>query len=174
MTVRPATEADLEAVVDLLEAVVAEGRWLGAEPPIDRAEHLERLREGLSEPSRRALLVAEADGTVVGHLGLGLASYGVANLSMFVAAGWRGRGIGSALVAEALSAARELGAHKVALQVWPNNRAALALYTRFGFATEGVLRRHYRRGDGALWDAVVMGLVLDEDAPGGPSNEPWS
>jgi len=30
----------------------------------------------------------------------------------------------------------------------------------------GRRRRQYRRKDGSLWDAVLMGLVLDEDAPG--------
>jgi RimJ/RimL family protein N-acetyltransferase len=56
----------------------------------------------------------------------------------------------------------------VALQVWPHNHAARALYRRFGFADEGLLRRHYRRRNGELWDAVVMGLVLDESSPGSP------
>jgi putative acetyltransferase len=76
--------------------------------------------------------------------------------------------VGSALVAAALAAACASGAHKVALQAWPNNTAALSLYTKFGFVEEGRLRRHYRRRDGSLWDAVVMGLVLDERSPGGP------
>jgi ribosomal protein S18 acetylase RimI-like enzyme len=92
---------------------------------------------------------------------LHLAPYGVADLGMLVAAGWRGRGVGSALLAEGIERARAAGAHKIALQVWPHNRAALALYERFGFRREGLLRRHYRRRSGELWDAVVMGLPLD-------------
>jgi len=28
------------------------------------------------------------------------------------------------------------------------------------------MRRHYRRRSGELWDAVIMGLVLDETSPG--------
>jgi RimJ/RimL family protein N-acetyltransferase len=157
----------VEAIVDLLEGVVAEGRWLGMEPPLDRAEHRDRLLAEL-EDAEATRLVAVARGEVVGSLGLGPAPYGVTHLSMFVAPAWRGRGVGRALVAAALSAARASGAHKVALQVWPNNDVALALYARFGFVKEGVLRRHYRRRNGALWDAVVMGLVLDEESPGGP------
>jgi hypothetical protein len=31
---------------------------------------------------------------------------------------------------------------------------------------EGRLRRHYPRRNGELWDAIVMGLVLDEERPG--------
>ncbi len=169
VAVRPATAADVEAIVDLLESVVEEGRWLGNEPPLDRPEHLERLAADVAEPEGSTLLVAvSADGEVVGHLRLSRRPYGVATLSMYVAAVWRGRGVGSALVTAALSAARASGAHKVALQAWPNNAAALSLYAKFGFVEEGRLRRHYRRRDGSLWDAVVMGLVLDEHSPGGP------
>ena len=165
--VRPATEADVEAALDVFLEVVAEGRWLGTEAPVDRAERAERWRASLADP-HRVMLVAVDDGRVVGHLGLEMAGYGVASLGMAVAPASRGRGVGSALLAEAVATARRLGAHKVALQVWPHNAAALALYRRFGFAEEGRLRRHYPRANGELWDAVVMGLVLDETTPGGP------
>jgi len=167
LEVRPATAADIEDALDVFEAVVAEGRWLGTEAPVDRAERGQRWRETIDDP-RRVMLVAVEDGRVVGHLGLDVAGHGVASLGMAVAAASRGRGVGSALLAEAVATARRLGAHKVALQVWPHNAAALALYRRFGFAEEGRLRRHYRRASGELWDAVVMGLVLDDTTPGGP------
>jgi RimJ/RimL family protein N-acetyltransferase len=92
----------------------------------------------------------------------------VADLGMCVDASWRGRGVGTALVAEAIATARNLGAHKVGLQVWPHNEPARRLYRRHGFVEEGRLRRHYRRRNGELWDAVIMGLVLDEETPGSP------
>jgi RimJ/RimL family protein N-acetyltransferase len=165
--VRPATEADVEEVLDVFESVVAEGRWLGTEVPVDRVERRQRLREALGDP-RQAVLVAVDDGRIMGHLQLELARYGVASLGMEVARASRGRGVGSALLAEAVATARRLGAHKIALQLWPHNVAARALYRRFGFVEEGYLRRHYPRRNGELWDAVVMGLVLDETRPGGP------
>jgi hypothetical protein len=31
-----------------------------------------------------------------------------------------------------------------------------------------VLRRHYPRRNGQLWDAVIMGLILDKTSPGSP------
>jgi hypothetical protein len=36
---------------------------------------------------------------------------------------------------------------------------------------EGRLRRHYRRRNGELWDAVVMGLVFDTTTPGSPHGD---
>jgi RimJ/RimL family protein N-acetyltransferase len=50
--------------------------------------------------------------------------------------------------------------------VWPHNGAALRLYERTGFVVEGRLRRHWRRRNGELWDALLMGLVLDTSSPG--------
>jgi ribosomal protein S18 acetylase RimI-like enzyme len=46
---------------------------------------------------------------------------------MAVLSGWRRRGAGSALLRVFIEWAEEAGAHKVSLQVWPHNRAAIAL-----------------------------------------------
>jgi len=160
VTVRRAGVADADAVVAMLAEVAGEGRWIATEAPVDLEQRRRRLLEDV-EREDAIVLVAEAGGRPVGELGLHLARYGVADLGMAVAAGWRGRGIGSALLAEAIDQARAAGAHKIALQVWPHNAAAIALYERFGFQREGYLTRHYRRRSGELWDAVVMGLPLD-------------
>ena len=157
-TVRRARAADVPAMVDLFASVAAEGRWIGAEE-VDRDERRETLRSMLTGADE-ALFVAEAGGGPVGQLGISLRRYGVAELGMLVATGWRRRGVGTALLGYGVDWARQAGAHKVALQVWPHNEAALALYRRFGFVEEGRLRRHYRRRSGELWDAVVMGLLL--------------
>jgi ribosomal protein S18 acetylase RimI-like enzyme len=158
--VREATLADLDRVLELVVAVAGEGRWISVEAPVDVAQRRRRMVEEL-EGEQTVMLVAEAGGELVGQLDLRLARYGVADLGMLVAPGWRRRGVGSALMAEAITRARAAGAHKLTLQVWPHNTAALALYERFGFQREGYLRRHYRRRSGELWDAVVMGLPLD-------------
>src|SRR5215210_4924280 len=52
--------------------------------------------------------------------------------------GWQshGRGVGSALLAAAIEKAREDGLHKLALEVFPHNEAAIALYRKFGFVEE--------------------------------------
>jgi RimJ/RimL family protein N-acetyltransferase len=185
--VRRATVADTDDWVDLYMAVAAEGRWIGGEvPPTPgeawRDDLRHRLAERMAEPGSHVYLVAEAEadagagagGAIVGQAGLDLAPYGVASLGMAVARDWRRRGVGSALVDAAVAAARERGAHKVSLQVWPHNTAAIALYRRAGFVEEGVLRRHYRRRNGELWDAVVMGLPLEPRDPPeeGPATSP--
>jgi putative acetyltransferase len=166
--VRPATEDDLDAMLDLFETVVVEGRWLGAEPPVDRDGHRQRLLDRLDPTGPAEVLVADAGGLVVGQVGLELAPYNVASMAMFVHPGWRRRGVGNTLVRAAVAWSRQRGAHKLSLQVWPHNVGARQLYRRHGFVEEGLLHRHYRRRNGELWDAVVMGLVLDHASPGGP------
>jgi RimJ/RimL family protein N-acetyltransferase len=164
--IRRARPGDVDALVELYAEVAAEGRWIAGEAPVDRGLRRRRFRETLARGDA-ATFVADAAGEAVGQLGIELARYGVADLGMLVAAEWRGRGVGSALLAAGLDWARQAGAHKVALQVWPHNRAAIALYEKFGFQREGLLRSHYRRRNGELWDAIVMGLLLAEQPPAG-------
>jgi RimJ/RimL family protein N-acetyltransferase len=166
-TLRRARDEDFDRWVDLYETVAAEGKWIGGEAPVDR----ERLRQGFADrfinDQSAAMFFAEADRQLVGHLGIENHA-GVTDLGMMVAADWRGRGVGSALMEAAVGWAKDAGAHKMVLQVWPHNESARALYRKFGFVDEGVLRRHYRRRSGELWDAITMGLVLDTVSPGSP------
>jgi RimJ/RimL family protein N-acetyltransferase len=85
---------------------------------------------------------------------------------MQIAAEYRRHGVGRALLEEIIAWAQANNAHKVTLQVWPHNQQARDLYERVGFVDEGLLRRHYRRRNGELWDAIVMGLVIDDTSPG--------
>jgi ribosomal protein S18 acetylase RimI-like enzyme len=158
-TVRAATPEDFEGWCALHEAVAGEGRWIGAELPLDRDSQHAHFDEVLADPASAYFLATEA-ALVVGYIRVRVASYGVADIGMAVAADSRGQGVGGALLTTAVDWAREHGAHKVALQLWPHNTAAQALYEKFGFVVEGRLRRHYPRRNGELWDAIIMGLPL--------------
>ena len=52
------------------------------------------------------------------------------------------------------------GLHKLSLEVFPGNAAAIGLYRKFGFVEEGCRLKHVRRANGELWDVVEMGLLL--------------
>lgn len=164
VVIRRETEQDIDAVLDVLEEVAAEERWIGTEVPFDRAARVERIRESLTKPDEFAGFVAEVDGRIVGSIGLQRAPYGVVSLGMALLDGYRDQGIGTRLLEEGIAWASEVGAHKVALEVWPHNERAIALYRKLGFVDEGLLRRQYRRRNGEVWDALVMGLLLDADA----------
>jgi RimJ/RimL family protein N-acetyltransferase len=105
-------------------------------------------------------LVALAVGEVVGVMFVIESSFGFGEIGMMVAANWRGRGVGTALVAAAIEWARARGLHKLTLSVFPHNEAAIALYEKFRFVEEGRLTQHVRRANGELWDLIEMGLLL--------------
>ena len=105
-------------------------------------------------------IVAVADGRVVGTLHVEVSRFGFGEFGMLVDRGWRGRGVGSALLRAAVDWARGRGLHKLCLEVFPHNAAAIAMYRKAGFAEEGRRVRQYRRASGELWDSIVMGLEL--------------
>lgn len=165
-SVRRGTSADLDAVRALHSAVAAEGLWLGSEAPVEwPAERVESWRRTADDERLGAWFLA-VDGGTVGYLALTRSGGGPADFAMAVAATHRGRGVGGALLDAAVAWCRAESVTKLACQVWPHNGDAIALYRSRGFAVEGRLRRNWRRRNGELWDAVVMGLVLDEEAPG--------
>jgi RimJ/RimL family protein N-acetyltransferase len=162
LLVRPTEPEDLDELLDLYEAVAAERIHIGGEAPIDRPRRRARWLETLDPSTAATSFVAQAGGELVGQLGL--TGAGRMDLGMFVAAPWRGRGVGKALLEAALDYARAHEAYKISLEVWPHNTAAISFYEKFGFEREGYLRKHWRRRNGELWDSVVMGLLLVEEA----------
>jgi RimJ/RimL family protein N-acetyltransferase len=164
-TARYAGPADADAVEAVWTAVAAEGEWIGAEFPL-RPGWGDRFWAALTAPES-SWFVAEVGGHVVGGVFV-QNTHGVAHLGMAVLESNRGAGLGRSLLNAAVGWARDRGCHKVTLEVWPHNTRARRLYESGGFADEGYLKRHYRRKNGALWDAVVMALILDNDSPGRP------
>jgi RimJ/RimL family protein N-acetyltransferase len=163
VAIRQGTEADVNAGLDLLSAVASEGQWIATEE-VDRDARRARFLENLRREDQASFVALVGD-QLVGTLYVELRS-GDGRLGMFVAADHRDRGIGSALMEAAIGWAKQVGAHRLSLTVFPHNHAARALYAKFGFKTEGTLNRAIRRRNGELWDAIVMGLVLDTQAPG--------
>ena len=151
--VRPAQDADRRPLALLLAAVADERTGIATEPPVD----IDRLAAGWKIDGT---LVALAEGAIVGEVRIEPTWMGFGEVGMMVAADWRGRGVGTALVAAAIEWARARGLHKLALSVFPHNSAAIALYRKFGFVEEGRLIRHVRRADGQFWDLIEMGLLL--------------
>ena len=153
------TAADVAEFLDLLELVAAERRYIGTEAPIDRAATRKRFLERIESDRHGSLLAVDRNGRIVGEIGLKDMN-GLIEIGMLVAPGQRARGIGSALLNAGLDWARARRAHKMTLQLWPDNKAARRLYAKFGFVEEGYLKRQWKRRNGDIWDAIVMGLEL--------------
>jgi GNAT superfamily N-acetyltransferase len=158
--IRPARDDDRRSIASLLAAVAEERDGIAAEPPIDV--------DALAEVWKiDGTLVALAHGSIVGEIHVDPSWMGFGEIGMMVAAGWRGRGVRTALVAAAIGWARANGLHKLALSVFPHNEPAIALYRKFGFVQEGRLVQHVRRADGQLWDLIEMGLLVSAEPASG-------
>ena len=124
-----------------------------------------RYLRALKRHPDAAVYVAEEDGAIVGRLSVARdphsASRHVADLGLMVAATHRRRGVGRALLDQAVSWARDAGVRKLELHVFPWNGPAIALYEKFGFTHEGLRRGHYRRA-GEYVDVILMAF----DVPG--------
>jgi ribosomal protein S18 acetylase RimI-like enzyme len=143
---------------EALDRIAREGRYLAMlqAPSFARTRRfvLDSLRDGAIH--RVALAVVE---TVVGWCDLRPKAAATlrhsAVLGMGVIAPFRGRGVGSQMLATALTAADARGLRRTELIVRADNHAAIALYRRFGFAEEGRCRQ-YLRIDGEDHDALLM------------------
>ncbi len=155
--VRQASPQDSEQMAELFAAVAQERTGIATEPPVDVAQLAARFA---ANADTAVVAVAVAGPRLVGMLNLHPNRHGFADLGMLVDRDWRGRGVGTALVDAAIDKARGGGLHKLSLEVFVNNEAAIALYRRCGFVDEGVRRNQYRRASGELWDVIMMGLEL--------------
>jgi RimJ/RimL family protein N-acetyltransferase len=154
-TVRPASPADATAMAELFAAVAEERSGIATEPPVDLAERTARFAASIASS-----IVAVADGQIVGMIHTEVSRHGFGELGMLVDRDWRGCGVGSALLQATIDWARDHGLHKLSLEVFAHNTAAITLYRKCGFVEEGYRVKHYRRANGELWDSIVMGLPL--------------
>jgi L-amino acid N-acyltransferase YncA len=85
----------------------------------------------------------------------------VADFSIYVERGWRGKGVGKVLLSHLIELGREHGYHKLVLSAFPTNAGGMALYTQLGFRTVGVYKEQGRL-DGRWVDTIIMEKLLDD------------
>jgi ribosomal-protein-alanine N-acetyltransferase len=141
--IRPATEHDLDAVARLEEVCLGDDAW-------SRGLVEQGIAAALPTVS---YLVAEVDGTVVGHAVASAAGDDAELQRIAVDPAYRRRGLASDLLAAVVEQAAEEGAGRLLLEVREDNTTAADFYQARGFEEVGRRRGYYR--DGAA--AVVLG-----------------
>ena len=165
LVLRLGTPDDDESFWRCLDAVARERRFLA----MVEAPPLEQARAFLAEARERGMVQFLAlEGTrVVGWCDIGpkpLEGFRhVGTLGMGLLPDQRGRGLGARLLALAVSGACERGLARVELEVYGSNDAALLLYRRAGFVSEG-RKRAARILDGRVDDIECMALALPPEA----------
>ena len=149
--IRPATSADVPAILALERACSSAAHWSDAQYQL------------VFDPGAtpRLLLVAE-ESSIAGFIMVRTLGPEWEIENVAVAPDFRGRGIGRALVCAAIEGARSLNAEAVFLEVRASNAAARALYARCGFAETGRRSGYYSHPDE---DAVLYRFHLRDDLP---------
>ncbi len=157
MVLRPMREGDAEAVLAIYADGIATGHSTFESSPGDWASwcagHLPICR-----------LIAERGEEVLGWAGLSEVSgrcvyAGVAEVSVYVAAGARGRGVGGRLLSALVEASEAAGIWTLQAGVFPENEGSLAAHRRVGFEVLGTRRAIGRMSHGPLagrWRDVVV------------------
>ena len=142
---------DIDAVVALERELFPDDAWSVAS-----------LWAELAARPRRSYVVAEDDeGALVGYAGVDLGGEVADVMTMAVASGAQGGGLGRRLVEELVAQAEADHAAYLMLEVRADNEPARKLYESRGFELLTVRRRYYQPGD---VDAHVMRLTLQEVA----------
>ena len=164
---RPCCPDDVPAEVTV--RALASGDW-----PSVRRIYAEGIATGIATfetavPSKTALdakwlpdhrWVAELDGEVVGWTAATPVSTrdcyaGVAETSVYVGEGYRGRGVGKALLHKQVTAADAAGLWTLQTAIFTENRASIALHHQAGYRTVG-LRERVAQREGVWHDTVFI------------------
>jgi GNAT superfamily N-acetyltransferase len=135
-TLSPYTASDRQPLIEAIDAVCAESRWMDTPcfQPTPAWNH------ALQSPDcpNHLLLVSRDGGRAVGWCrlfplaGCNAPAY-EAKLGIGLLPAYRGCGLGKALVDRAVGWARKVGITRLVLTTKPGNQRAIRLFERFGF-----------------------------------------
>jgi RimJ/RimL family protein N-acetyltransferase len=133
--------------------------------PVSLAELEQRFDERLEEPDPGAMRFAiEVDDELVGECGLHFIDHyrGSCHLGIALGREYWAKGLGQDAVRTLVGFAfRDLGMHKVGLEVLADDDRAVGAYRKAGFTEEGRLRDH-SWFDGSFHDALVMAILRED------------
>jgi RimJ/RimL family protein N-acetyltransferase len=164
ISIRRARADDVDFLVDLFTHEDVEP-FLAAVRPKDRTSVAEEVARSATDPDAFGVFVIEVDGRRAGTLGFErtnrrsrIASLG----GLAVHPEFRGGRVGDdAARLFQLHLIRDLGFHRLQLEIYAYNERALRHAERSGFTREGVRRRAYWRNDEWV-DGVLYGLVAED------------
>ena len=162
--VRRATAADAAAVAEIYNQGI-----LARTATFDTELRTEADRRAIidSGDARHPVLVAELEGRVVGWASIAAyrqrACYrGVGEVSLYVDAAHRGRGVGRRLMQALVDEARRLGYWKILSRLFPENAASRAMCRAAGFREVGVYEKHAQL-DGKWRDVIIVERLIPEN-----------
>jgi L-amino acid N-acyltransferase YncA len=159
---RAAREDDLPALTAIYNASVNGTDFTGHVVPLSVEER--RAWWLAHQDPRYPILVAEADGELLGYASLSLwydtpVYAHTAESSLYLAPNVQGRGLGTALMLALLDKARQLNHHVILARIWAGNAPSIAMCRKCGYEVLGVQREVGFR-HGAWEDCVELQIIL--------------
>ena len=155
-------EEDLSELVEVLNSVICEGKYLYMNNEITDMEE-ERQWFERSKKSGMLYLVVRVDNKPVGgasiHPHAEKRSH-VAEFGIFIRDGYRDIGLGTALTKTFIEVAKEHGFEILQLSVYATNKRAHHVYKKCGYKECGKLTRDIKFLNGAYTDRIMMELPL--------------
>ena len=163
VVIRKARPDEAPALAEAERVIARTPGQLASRPEELRDEDFKQKIVALSQSETGLYVVAEQDGTLVGHaildpLKLAVTAH-VVVLTIAIHEGYQGRGFGRKLMAHLISWARaNPKIEKFELQVRSSNERAVSLYKSLGFIEEGRKTRRLKYGPGSYMDDIYMAL----------------
>jgi RimJ/RimL family protein N-acetyltransferase len=159
VTLRFLVGEDKQGIVEFFASMSAKALEWGNPPYTD-----EVVDRWISNLENMTALVAIYDKRIVGYATISKGTRerrkGVGDLVMYLLQDFQNAGLGAAMLSRLLNLAEKEGLHRIGLHVIADNKIAIHLYEKFGFAREGILKESYFGRDKRYHDELVMGLVL--------------
>ena len=157
MKIRPATDADRDAIWNIFHEVVAAGDTYALDPNISREDALAYW----CAPGTHTYVAEQSAVGIAGTYILRPNQSGggshVANAGFMVSASTRGQGLGRAMAEHCLSEARRLGFRAIQFNyVISTNTAAIRLWQDLGFEIVGTLPDAFRHPEKGYVSVYVM------------------
>lgn len=163
VVIREARLDDAEAVLQLIDSIARERRWLLNTEAYWGVEGQRQWIRSVQASGGTMLIAQTPQGEIVAWADLSRPyaslTHHTATLGTGVHKNYRGAGLGAALLSQIAEEARRLHLEKLELTVRATNARAIHLYESLGWQREGVSPRAYKQ-DGEYDDKVYMGLWL--------------
>lgn len=164
-----AEPSDAPAFIDFMNQVAKETDYLVMDETGFRfsQEQMETTFEAGLENPRELCLLAKVGSEVIGAISVKTSQQfrisHIGNIFIAVKKAYWGYGIGSILLDEVITWAREMDLIKrLELTVQVRNQAAVHLYKKYGFSIEGTQKRGARTDEGEWLDLYYMGRLIEE------------
>lgn len=159
VVLRPLGEADVDRIVELGTHPDVARWWPGLTP-----EHVGEKARGEDEGVTCFAILAEGEvAGLIQHYEETDPDYEHAGIDLFLGEPHHGRGLGTdAVRTMARYLVADRGHHRLVIDPAAENERAIRCYEKAGFRRVGVMREHWRDGNGVWRDGLLMDLLAVE------------